>query len=832
MKKEDREYSIRDVEMFLNSNNIDYNKKFLKISFKAIASEQPLKNGNEPKIHFSGVKRILVDFGLKHEIQDIFQQYSDETPSSIIKWDKKHLTKHDFNLFLKEIQHEKIANSQREIVQDQDTSFNFLDDECYSFFEFCQILFSSKNNIFNPDMAQLYQDMTQPLNDYFVNSSHNTYLLGNQLTGESSTQAYINALNKGCRCLEIDAWDGPKGTPIVTHGNTLTSKISFESVINSINDYAFQKNPYPVTLSIENHCCIQQQEEMVEIMQRIFKEKIYKPELNEKSTYKSPKDLQYKILLKCKGLKILNKSNEPRVDEGDFKIKIGRVGYDNGVRCTDIIAEEDCALNDSFFERPAVPIFESRLEGWKANRHLKNTKGSFPTLVNSSAPDSSKNFNSLEFDFFKSPDQAIFRSDGAGSIKVDFIPRAERKKDSQKEATAPSLKIPNFSLMVEEKTSETSPTKPAKPARKSMYPSSPGTEHKKVAKSRTSLLLTFLVSPKNKNQKGSEASFPSDDSNKSIYQNKDKVDEKISLKLHESLALFGYKLCDFERKAKPYEIASFSEKKLEKYLSKYYISIIELNKMSFTRAYPKGTRIDSSNYDPIPGFLCGVQFVALNFQTQDLNLGVYLSIFQQNGGANCGYVLKPDLLRNKILDERVSVLCKMGTQPHLRIRKSLMDVFGSVKSKNEFSNSNDLKVIAKVPPILELNLRLISGFQILQENGKPLAEPFYIEIFIRGFPNDENNNKKYISPYQNDCFHPIFEKVNLKFSFIFPEFGHLVFVLYKKNGKPLAFYSIPIDCIREGYRRIPLADFSFQQKPGSYLFCLIKKISFLKEMSL
>ena len=48
--------------------------------------------------------------------------------------------------------------------------------------------------------------MDKPLTDYYICSSHNTYLLSNQLTGESSTIAYVNAFQKGCRCVEIDCW--------------------------------------------------------------------------------------------------------------------------------------------------------------------------------------------------------------------------------------------------------------------------------------------------------------------------------------------------------------------------------------------------------------------------------------------------------------------------------------------------------------------------------------------------------------------------------------------------------------------------------------------------
>ncbi|KAL6250129.1 hypothetical protein RBB50_002430 [Rhinocladiella similis] len=51
-------------------------------------------------------------------------------------------------------------------------------------------------------------DLSYPLSSYFISSSHNTYLSGHQLYGEANVEAYANVLKRGCRCLEIDVWDG------------------------------------------------------------------------------------------------------------------------------------------------------------------------------------------------------------------------------------------------------------------------------------------------------------------------------------------------------------------------------------------------------------------------------------------------------------------------------------------------------------------------------------------------------------------------------------------------------------------------------------------------
>uniref|UniRef100_A0A3B3ZAQ0 Phosphoinositide phospholipase C n=1 Tax=Periophthalmus magnuspinnatus TaxID=409849 RepID=A0A3B3ZAQ0_9GOBI len=167
---------------------------------------------------------------------------------------------------------------------------------------FTMYMLSLENDVFNPEHATVYQDMTRPLAHYFISSSHNTYLTKDQVTSASSTEPYIRALNQGCRCVELDCWDGDKGEPVIYHGHTLTSKVPFKEVIETIAHFAFKASPYPLVLSLENHCSVEQQAVMAKHLRSILGNRLLTKPLSDQALNElpSPEELKYRILVKGK----------------------------------------------------------------------------------------------------------------------------------------------------------------------------------------------------------------------------------------------------------------------------------------------------------------------------------------------------------------------------------------------------------------------------------------------------------------------------------------------------------------------------------------------------
>ncbi|CAB3227898.1 unnamed protein product [Arctia plantaginis] len=247
-----------------------------------------------------------------------------------------------------------------EIINTYEQNEEAKTDKCLTKDGLIRYLMSDENAPVFLDRLDNYMDMDQPLAHYYINSSHNTYLSGRQFGGKSSVEMYRQVLLAGCRCVELDCWDG-KGEdeePIITHGMAMCTDILFKDVIYALRDTAFVTSDYPVILSFENHCCKAQQYKLAKYCDEILGDLLLKEPLPEHPLEPGvplppPSSLKRKILIKNKRLKPeVEKQELELFRQGQFVIEDEEKEDASAVVITDkkpeeIVAEAAVAGDDA-----------------------------------------------------------------------------------------------------------------------------------------------------------------------------------------------------------------------------------------------------------------------------------------------------------------------------------------------------------------------------------------------------------------------------------------------------------------------------------------------------
>ncbi|XP_034832717.1 1-phosphatidylinositol 4,5-bisphosphate phosphodiesterase isoform X1 [Maniola hyperantus] len=213
-----------------------------------------------------------------------------------------------------------------EIITDYEQEEDAKTAKCLTKDGLIRYLMSDENAPVFLDRLDFYMEMDQPLSHYYINSSHNTYLSGRQFGGKSSVEMYRQVLLAGCRCVELDCWDG-KGEdeePIITHGMAMCTDILFKDVIYALRDTAFVTSDYPVILSFENHCCKAQQYKLAKYCDEILGDLLQKEPLpdypkNRCFQLEPGQPLPPPSLLKRK-IMIKNKRLKPEVEKQELEL--------------------------------------------------------------------------------------------------------------------------------------------------------------------------------------------------------------------------------------------------------------------------------------------------------------------------------------------------------------------------------------------------------------------------------------------------------------------------------------------------------------------------------
>ncbi|XP_059853895.1 1-phosphatidylinositol 4,5-bisphosphate phosphodiesterase delta-3 isoform X2 [Delphinus delphis] len=309
---QDSKMSFKEIKNLLRMVNVDMNDMYAYGLFKEC------DRSNNEWLEGPEIEEFLRRLLKRPELEEIFHRYSGED---------RVLSAPELLEFLEDQGEDDatLAHAQQ-LIHTYELNETAKQHELMTLDGFMMYLLSPEGAALNPAHTCVFQDMNQPLAHYFISSSHNTYLTDSQIGGPSSTEAYVRAFAQGCRCVELDCWEGPGGEPVIYHGHTLTSKILFRDVIQAVRDHAFTLSPYPVILSLENHCGLEQQAAMARHLHTILGDMLVTQLLDSQNPEELPSpELKGRVLVKGKRLpaarnedgRILSDREEDNEDEDE-----------------------------------------------------------------------------------------------------------------------------------------------------------------------------------------------------------------------------------------------------------------------------------------------------------------------------------------------------------------------------------------------------------------------------------------------------------------------------------------------------------------------------------